>query len=250
MRAAAVAFCMALMASAAAADDRLPIRYDNWLYYQKYTNDSERWQYRMRFDIPVAFAEDWLFTQRAYLPLVNYTNRIGPDNADGGWKAGLGDWYFDEAFTTPQTAKNSRGIFGVRFVVPTGGAGPFGSGQYQWAPFVGLSHDVPGLGLRVVPLVRYFMSFHATEAGASQVRRLDIYPTALRELGQGWTMRTYDENPISYNHVSRKWFVPLDAQLVKRARKDLEFMFGAAYGLVRDDPQFLWQLYTRVSIYF
>ena len=68
--------------------------------------------------------------------------------------------------------------------------------------------------------------------------------------GKWVPMRTYDENPISYNHVSRKWFVPLDAQLVKRARKDLEFMFGAAYGLVRDDPQFLWQLYTRVSVYF
>ena len=86
--------------------------------------------------------------------------------------------------------------------------------------------------------------------GSGQVRRLDLYTTVSKALGNGWTLRIYDENPISYNNVSHKWFVPLDAQLVKRARKDLEFAFGAAYGLVRDDPRYLTQAYARVSLYF
>jgi len=226
------------------------VRVDNWAYYQRNTDESQQWQYRLRFDIPFRFASGWEFLQRAYLPLLLYTDRTGPANPDGGWKAGIGDWFFDEFFTTPQLANNVRGILGVRFVLPTGGRSPFGSGQYQWAPVVGVAYDIPEKGLRIAPQARYFMSFHAGEDGAGQVRRLDLYPTVSKALGSGWTLRVYDENPISYNNVSEKWFVPLDAQLVKRARKDLEFAFGAAYGLVRDDPRYLTQAYARVSLYF
>jgi len=241
---------LALMLASAAAQERGPVRFDNWLYYQRNTDESEQWQYRVRFDIPFRFANGWDFTQRAYLPLVLYTNRTGADNRGGGWKSGLGDWYFDEAFNTPELAKNVRGILGVRFVLPTGGKSPFGSSQYQWAPFVGFAYENPAKALRIAPYARYFMSFHASDDGAAQVRRLDLYPMVGKGLGNGWTGRFYDENAIVYNDVSGKWFVPLDAQLVKRARKDLEFAFGAAYGFVRDDPRYLTQVYTRVSLYF
>jgi hypothetical protein len=245
-----VASALALAAACAAAQERGPVRVDNWAYYQRNTDDSQQWQYRLRFDIPFRFSSGWEFLQRAYLPLLLYTDRTGPANPDGGWKAGIGDWFFDEFFTTPELAKNMRGMLGVRFVLPTGGRSPFGSGQYQWAPVAGFVYDIPDMGLRFAPMARYFMSFHASEDGAGQVRRLDLYPTVSKALGNGWTVRVYDENPISYNNVSEKWFVPLDAQLVKRARKDLEFAFGAAYGLVRDDPRYLTQAYARVSLYF
>ena len=33
-------------------------------------------------------------------------------------------------------------------------------------------------------------------------------------------------------------------------QRTLEFAFGAAYGLVRDDPRYLSQAYARVSLYF
>jgi hypothetical protein len=234
----------------AAAQERGPVRFDNWGYYQRNTDDSQQWQYRVRFDIPFRFASGWEFTQRAYLPLLLYTNRTGPANSDGGWAAGLGDWFFDEYFTTPELTKNGRGLLGVRFVLPTGGRSPFGSGQYQWAPCVGFGYDMPDIGVRIAPLARYFMSFHAGEDNAGQVRRLDLYTTVSKALGNGWTLRIYDENPISYNQVSSKWFVPFDAQLIKRVRKDFEFAFGAAYGFVRDDPRYLSQAYARVSLYF
>jgi len=38
--------------------------------------------------------------------------------------------------------------------------------------------------------------------------------------------------------------------LIKRMRKDLELMLGGAYGMVRDDPQYLTQIYGRVTLYF
>ena len=216
------------------------VRYDNWAYYQRNTDDSTRWQYRMRFDIPVALDGGWTFTQRAYLPLVYYTDRTGPENPGGGWKAGTGDWFFDETFTTPQVAENTRGILGVRFILPTGGL----------APFAGMSVVFPDSGLTVTPLFRYFMSVHATEAGAGKVRKLDFFPTVAKRLAEGWTVILWNENAITYNQVTEKWFVPVEAQLVRRASKDLEFAFGAAYGAVRDDPQFLTQVFGRVTLYF
>jgi len=226
------------------------VRYDNWIYYQRNTDDSTRWQYRMRFDVPFALDGGWTFTQRAYLPLVYYTDRTGPENPGGGWKAGTGDWFFDETFTTPELAKNTRGILGARFILPTGGGAPFGGGQYQVAPFAGMSFAFPDSGLTITPLFRYFMSVHATEEGAGRVRKLDFFPTVAKKVAEGWTVILWNENAITYNQVSRKWFVPIEAQLVRRARKDLEFAFGAAYGAVRDDPQFLTQVFTRVTLYF
>src|SRR4051795_2957997 len=98
-----VGSALAFAAMGAAAQERGPVRFDNWAYYQRNTDDSQQWQYRVRFDIPFRFASGWEFTQRAYLPLLLYTNRTGPANPDGGgWAAGLGDWFFDEYFTTPE----------------------------------------------------------------------------------------------------------------------------------------------------
>lgn len=225
------------------------VRFDNWLYYQRNTDDSTRWQYRPRFYVPFDLGSGWTFTQRGDLPIY-YTDRPGPENSGGGWKAAVGDVFFDETFTTPILAKDTRGILGARFVLPTGGLAPFGSGQYQVAPFAGMSFAFPDGGLTITPLFRYFMSVHASEEGAGRVRKLDFFPTVARRLAEGWTVILWNENAITYNQVSEKWFVPVEAQLVRRARKDLEFAFGAAYGAVRDDPQFLTQVFARVSLYF
>ncbi len=63
------------------------IRFDNWLYFQENTDNSERWQYRPRFFIPFSLPRGWTFTQRADLP-VYYTNKVGPENPGGDWKSG------------------------------------------------------------------------------------------------------------------------------------------------------------------
>ena len=46
-----------------------------------------------------------------------------------------------------------RGMLGVRFVLADRRTLAVGSGQYQWAPFVGFGYDIPDLGLRVAPLL-------------------------------------------------------------------------------------------------
>ena len=240
---------LAFWTAAAIAQERAPLRVDNWAYYQRNTDDSERWQYRLRAFAPFDLGGGWTFTQRADL-IFYYTDRKGPENPAGEWAAGAGDWFVEESFATPELAKNLKGVLGARFVFPTGGLSPFGSGQYQWAPVLGLTYTMPGRGLTLAPLARYFMSYHAAETAAGQVRRLDFYPTASQRFGEDWTFSAWNENPISYNDVTRKWFVPLDAMLIKRVRKDVEFGVGAAYGLVRDDPQYLSQVYGRLTFYF
>jgi hypothetical protein len=129
------------------------IRFDNWLYFQENINDSERWQYRPRFFIPFSLPQGWTFTQRIDLP-VYYTNNTGPENPDGGWKAGIGDWFIEEAFNSPEVAKNLRLFGSVRFVFPTGGGAPFGGNQYQWAPAIGAIYAIPEHRITIAPTAR------------------------------------------------------------------------------------------------
>ena len=246
---ASVALAVLCAAFATQAQERLPVRFDNWLYFQRNTDDSERWQYRPRVYAPFSLGSGWTFTQRADFPIY-YTNRAGPENSDGGWKAGIGDWFVEETLGTPELAKNTKASVGVRFVFPTGGLSPFGSGQYQWAPTVSMSYAMPDAGLTLSPIARYFMSYHASEDAAAKVRRLDLYPTVTQRIAQGWSVSFYNENAISYNDITNKWFVPIDAMLIRRASKDLEYGLGAAYGIKKDDPQYKSMVYGRLTLYF
>jgi hypothetical protein len=240
---------LALLSLPSVAQDKPPVRFDNWLYFQRNTDDSERWQYRPRVFIPFALDGGGRFTQRIDLPMY-YLNRTGADNPNGEWKAGIGDWFMEEIYLSPEIAKNVKWSTSLRLIFPTGGASPFGSNQYQWAPSLGLVYAMPEQKITFNPLLRYFMSYHAAEDGAGRVRRLDIYPTVTLGFAEGWSLAFWQENPIGYNRVSEKWFVPLDLLLVKRLSKDLEFGFGGAYGIEKDDPQFKYIVNGRVTLYF
>jgi hypothetical protein len=240
---------LVLAASTAWAQDKPPIRFDNWLFYQRNTDDSTRAQYRPRFYIPFNLDGGGVFTQRIDLP-VYYTNKVGPDNPNGDKKAGVGDWFIEETYLSPEVSKNTKWSAGARFVFPTGGKSPFGGSQYQVAPTVGLQYSMPEQKMILYPLLRYFYSYHETVDNAAKVRRLDIFPQVTMGFGEGWSLQLYPENPISYNDVTNKWFVDIDALLVKRVSKSWEFGFGGAYALKKDDPQFKWIVDGRVTFYF
>jgi hypothetical protein len=246
--AAALAAAM-LLATPASAQSLGTIRFDNWLYFQENVNDSERWQYRPRFFIPFNLPQGWTFTQRVDLPIY-YTNNTGPENPDGGWKWGIGDWFIEEIFATPELAKNFRMSASVRFVFPTGGGSPFGGNQYQWAPGVGATYVIPEQRITISPFARYFMSYHAVRSGGPQVRKLDLFPAVTFGLPDNWSLAFYPENPITYNDETNKWFVPIDVMLIKRLSKTVEFGFGGAYGLVKDDPQYQYIINGRLTFYF
>jgi len=246
---AALALAACVVGGPASAQSLGTIRFDNWLYFQENIDKSERWQYRPRFFIPISLPEGWTFTQRADLP-VYYTDKVGAENPSGDWKWGIGDWFIEEIFATPELAKNFRMSASVRFVFPTAGGSPFGVNQYQWAPSVGATYAIPEHRITVSPLARYFMSFHATEPGTPQVRKLDLYPAVTFGLADDWSLAFYPENPISYNDLTNKWFVPIDVLLIKRLSKTVEFGFGGAYGLVKDDPQYQYVINGRLTFYF
>lgn len=245
------AFSLALLASSVASAQELgTIRFDNWLYFQENPNNTGQWQYRPRFYIPVNLPMGWTFTQRIDLPILD-TDRVGPDNPTGKWKAGIGDWFIEEGFTTPQVAKNLKLYGSVRFVFPTGGQAPFSASQYQWAPAVSAIYTIPEDHLTVSPLVRYYRGYSATETNVSLVRRLDVFPTVNFGLADNWSLAFYNgEFPMSYNYVNNKWFVPIDAMLIKRLSKTVELGIGGAYGIVTDNPTYKYQVYGRLSYYF
>ena len=109
---------------------------------------------------------------------------------------------------------------------------------------------IPEHRVGISPFARYFMSYHATEPGAARIRRLDLFPTLTLGLPDDWSLAFYPENPISYNDVTNKWFVPIDAMLIKRFSKTVEFGFGGAYALVKDDPQYQYIINARLTFYF
>lgn len=225
------------------------VRFDSWLSYQRNTDDSGQWLYQPRFYIPFQLSGGWTFTQRIDLPLT-YTNAAGTDNSSGGWKAGINDWFVEEIFTSPDLAPNLKAWASVRLVFPTGGASPFGSQQYQWAPAVSVVYAMPEHGITISPVARYFMSYHATSSSAAQVRSLDLYPIVTFALPNNWSLVTWPENGISYNQETRKWLVPLDLMLLKRLSKTTEFGFGAAYAFTKDNPLYRYVVYGRLTFFF
>jgi hypothetical protein len=251
---AAAFFCLVIAAGGAATaqqfrTDCLTGCFDNWLSLQRNTDDSSQWEYQPRFYIPFNLSRGWTFTQRVDLPL-SYTDQVGTDNPTGGWKAGINDWFIEEIFATPELAKNFHMWASIRLVFPTGGASPFGSDQYQWAPAVSATYAIPERGITFSPAARYFMSFQATEPSATKIRQLELFPDVTLALPDRWSLAFYSENGISYNAVTNKWFLPIDLMLTKRLTKTIEFGLGGAYGLVKDDPQYDYTIYGRVTVYF
>lgn len=245
-----MAACLGLAASVGAMAQPLDMnRFDSWLYFRRFTDGSGAWQIQPRLFVPTALSGGWTFTQRIDLP-ASYTDETGTNNPTGTWKAGIGDWFVEEIITTPELARNVRAWASMRFVFPTGGASPFGSDQYQWAPALGVSYALPERGLTFNPLVRYFMSYHATAADASKIRKLTLFPSVSFALPDNWSLAFYPENPISYNSTSRKWFVPIDLMLIKRLTKAVELGLGGAYAVVDDDPLYRSIVYGRLTFYF
>ena len=83
------------------------IRVDNWLSFQRNTDNSGQWGVQPRFYAPFNLSGGWTFTQRLDLPVL-YTDQSGTDNPTGTWKAGIGDWFIEEIFATPALAENLR----------------------------------------------------------------------------------------------------------------------------------------------
>ena len=248
----AIVGLVCLLASAGALAQQKegpPIRFDNWLFYQRNTDDSTRAQYRPRFFIPFNLDNGGVFTQRIDLPIY-YTNKVGTDNPNGDRKGGIGDWFIEETYLSPEVSKNVKWSTSLRLVFPTGGDPPFGGNTYQAAPSVGLQYSMPQERLTFYPLLRYFFSYHDAQDGAARVRRLDIFPQVTWGFGEGWSVQMWPENPISYNDQTNKWFVNVDALLVKRLSKQWEFGFGGAYAIKKDDPQYKWIVDGRVTFYF
>ena len=246
---AAALACLALAAGGAAAAEMGTIQFENWPSYQRNNDDSGQWQYDPRVFIPFKLANGWTFTQRFDLPVL-YTDQVGADNPTGAWKAGIGDWYVEEIFTTPELAENFKMWGSVRLVFPTGGSGPFGSSQYQWAPAVSASFAMPEYGISVGPVARYFMSYHATEPGASKIRQLWLYPILTFAMQDNWSLAFYSENGIAYNAVTHNWFVPIDLLLSKRVTNTVDVGLGVAYPLTKDDPLYKYVIYGRVTLFF
>jgi hypothetical protein len=254
MRGSLVITCLLGLAAGSVAEAQPsewpPVRFDNWLYFQHNLDGTDRWQYRPRFYIPFNLDGGWTFTQRIDLPMY-YTDRVGPENPGGGWKFGIGDWFIEESLLSPAVTQNLKWSTSLRFVFPTGGKSPFGSSQYQVAPSLGLLYVVPEHNVTLNPIARYFFSYHEDSPGAAKIRKLTLFPTVtFGKLLGDWSLSFWPENEISYNDQTNKWFVPIDVLVTRPLSRSLEFGFGGAKAMVKDDPQYQYIINGRVTLRF
>jgi hypothetical protein len=228
------------------------IRFDNWVFFQRNENDTNQWKYQPRLYVPYRFESGWTFTQRIDVPMI-YTNSTGPGNPYGGYTGGMGDAFIEEIFDTPEVAKNLTIRASVRFVFPTGRGSPFGSGQNQWAPALGVTYRMPDVlnGVTLAPLARYFSGFNPDNSTITTTQSLNLFPAATFRIDDRWSLALYPENPITYNYRTQTWFVPLDAMLVHRFTKNLEFGFGGAVKLGNpSNPSYRYIVDARLTYLF
>ena len=253
LRLAALVACATLLPAPAMAQSGFePIRSDNWLFFQRNTNNTNQWKLDPRLYVPYRFENGWTFTQRVDLPMID-TNDTGPGKPWPGYSFGLSDVYIEEIFRTPALAKNLWLDASLRIVFATGRQSPYGDSQYQLAPNLGFTWDLPDAwrGVTIDPHVRYFWGFDPQYDNVSTKRALDVYPAAEFGLGQRWTLALYPENPITYNYRKGQWFAPIDLMLLHRIDPRFQYGFGGAYKLGNpNDPSYRYIIDARLTFTF
>jgi hypothetical protein len=138
-------------------------------------------------------------------------------------------------------------------VFPTGKQSPYGSGQYQVAPGIGVSYAMPDTlrGVTLDPYVRYAYGFAPDPDSVQTIRKWSIYPTATFRLDPQWSLLLYPDNPITYNERKHSWFVPIDLMFIHRFGKAVEGGVGGAWRIGDSaDPSFRYLIDARLSYLF
>lgn len=222
-----------------------------WSFYQWDRNGKQQEKLVLRLFQNRPFESGWTLRLREDLPLI-ITDKAGPDNESGTWAAGFGDAFVQALAVSPPVAPNTTTEFGLRIVFPTGGLPPFGKGSFQLGPMAAISHHLPEVadGLLLSPQARYMVSVAEVDAGAKPVRELQLYPRTRLAFDERWAVAAWVENPIIFDSVTNRWFVPLDLMVTYRPLEHLTLRIGGAVALIDDQPEYQQMIYGRLSLSF
>lgn len=222
-----------------------------WNFYQWNTDGSRQNKTDVRFYQDVSLEGGWSVRLREDLPLI-VTDKAGRDNVDGDWVVGLGDVFLEAVVTPPEVSEDTSLHVGLRLVLPTGGLSPFGSGTYQLGPMVAVTRRIPqvGTGLVLSPELRYLISVAKANEDASDTRKLQIYPHAELSLGEEWQLGLWAENPIIFNSITGRWFVPLDVMVTRDLGPSATLRLGGSVALLTAQPEYQNLIYGSLSFSF
>ncbi len=242
---------IAAIAAGAHADDAVQFSGQILNFYQWNQDDSETDKLDLRVYQDIALGDGWHLRLREDLPIV-ITDKTGHDNRDGNWSTHIGDAFLQAVVTTPEIAANTTLEFGLRTVFPTGGLSPFGKGSWQLGPMAGISHRIPDIaeGLAIAPTGRYLFSVAKAYDDAADFRQWQLYPRLELSLPDKWEIGLWVENPIIYDDVTDRWFVPLDLMLTHRLEGPLSLGLGFATAIVDRQPEYKHMIYGRLAIRF
>jgi hypothetical protein len=243
-----------LATGSARADEPAPvIRFSAHIlnFYQWNQDDSELNKFDLRLYQDIMLGDGWHLRLREDLPIVT-TDKIGHDNEDGNWSTHIGDAFLQAVVTTPEIAENTTLEFGLRTVFPTGGLSPFGDGSWQLGPQAGISHRFENVadGLVIAPTARYLFRVHKAYDDADPYKQWQLYPRAELTFAEKWELGFWVENPIVYDNVTDRWFVPLDVMVTHRFEGPISLAAGFATALVDRQPEYKHMVYGRFAIRF
>lgn len=252
LRSLAVLLCVAVsIRMAHADDDAVQFSFHVLNFYQWNQDDSELNKLDLRVYQDFELGGGWHLRMREDLPIVT-TDKIGHDNRDGDWSSHIGDAFLQAVVTTPEIVENITLELGLRTVFPTGGLSPFGDGSWQLGPQAGISFHFPTIadGLVIAPTARYLFSVHKAYDDADPYKQWQLYPRAELTLAERWVIGLWLENPIVYDNVTNRWFVPLDVMVTHRFEGPISLAAGFATALVDRQPEYKHMVYGRFTIRF
>jgi hypothetical protein len=222
-----------------------------WYFYQHTTDTAELQKLTLRFYQPFQLPGGWQVTMREDIRGLS-TNEKGPDNPDGAWRAHLGDMFVQAALKTPPVAPGLAVDLGLRFVFPTAGLPPYGTGRFQMGPHFGFIWDLPASAgmVTLAPLVSYLTSVGDGPRQSVESSVLQFHPIVSVRPWAGLTICLWREHPLILDTRTNRWFIPFDAIASYEIMPHLSLGVGAAVRLAGENRLFDNIVYGRVALSF
>jgi hypothetical protein len=222
-------------------------RVDVRLKYQDNPGGFEDQILTVRADKPFLLGGGWKLSTRGDIPILR-SNTATPENLSGHYKLGLGDILIQALFVTPPHGKAAF-AFGTQMIVPTGTDDQFTTGKWQLAPTAAAVYQLPEIsrGTFVALLVRDTFSF-AAKNDRARINVLSVNPIFNWQLRNAWFLTLGPE--AKFNARDHwKLFVPFDATMGKKIGPRTVISLQGDVGIIKEFPQYDWQVEFRVGFF-
>lgn len=194
-------------------------------------NNNYNNQIQLRLYQPLDFGGGWIMQNRLDTAMVSNS---GPRTPYDGSYFQPGNTRYTGSITTPQVAQDLKLQAGARVYFPVGSVNPmYSTAQWEVGPQVGASYTPKDMGplMAFNPMARYMLGFNPIPANVKDIRGLELYPTMIFKITEGWRFHMWDENGFTINTRTGRWYTPIDGMIVHDFTKSITTKLGGTYNM-------------------